>query len=261
MNTILAEAKRDYEAGRFEQATKKYRMILDADPENALAHQGLAQCLNRLGQYGEAAVECSRALELDPGLAIAHTILGGSIYFRQQRFEEGEAALRKAIELDPALEEAYVSLGATLSEQERFQEAESVLRRALELNPNRSITHYNLNIVYAQQRRYSDALREALRAFQLGPSIRTGLAMISVFLAYLAARRLSLFYLLLSLFLCLPFLVPSLLTLPLFVLFIGYWTMGVLSDLRSGQRVRGVALLLLVVALVALYVYRMLYGL
>ena len=260
MNTILAEAKRDYEAGRFEQATKKYRMILDADPENALAHQGLAQCLNRLGQYGEAAVECSRALELDPGLAIAHTILGGSIYFRQQRFEEGEAALRKAIELDPALEEAYVSLGATLSEQERFQEAEPVLRRALELNPNRSITHYNLSIAYGRQKRYAAALREALRAFQLEPSMRIGWAMILGVLGYLEEHRL-LFLLLRACFLILPFLVPSLLTLPLFVLGTGYLTLGIVLDLRSGQRVRGVALLLLVVALVALYVYRMLYGL
>ncbi|MCR4408586.1 MAG: tetratricopeptide repeat protein [Anaerolineae bacterium] len=259
METILAEAKQDYEAGRLKQAAEKYRMILDANPDDALAHQGLAQCLNRFARYEEAIEECNRALELDPGLAIPHSFLG-SIYFRQHRFEEGEIEFRRAIELDPALEEAYISLGATLSEQERFQEAESVLRRALELNPNRSITHYNLSIAYGRQKRYHAALREALRAFQLEPSMRIGWAIILGVLGYLEEHRL-LFLLLRACFLILPFLVPSLLTLPLFALGIGYLTLGIVLDLRSGRRARGVTLLLLVVALVAMYVYHMIYSL
>jgi len=216
MDTILAEAKRDYEADKFKEAAKKYQMILEADPENAPAHQGLAQCLNRLGQYEEAAAECGRALELDSGLAIPHAILGGSIYFRQRRFEKGETELRKAIELDPALEEAYISLGTTLGEQERFQEAVSVLRRALELNPDRSITHYNLSIAYARQKNYSNALREAVRAFQLGPSIRTAKGLVAFVLGYLLAEHRILFSLFILAFLLLSFIVPSLL--------IGLWT-------------------------------------
>jgi tetratricopeptide (TPR) repeat protein len=260
METMLAKAKRDQMAGKFQRAAEKYRRILETDPENALAHQGLAECLNSLGQYEEAAEECNRALELDPELAIPYAVLGGGIYYRQQRFEEGEAALRRAIELDPALEEAYVSLGITLSKQERLQEAVDALQKALEVNPKRSLTYYNLGVVYIRQKRYSNALRETFRAFKLGPSIQTGKAVIWVGLRWLAEHP-ALFYLSVMILAILPVVLSSFLAIPLAVLIVGLLAGGVWWHFRAGNRTTALVQLLLTVAVAALYAYDILFGL
>ncbi len=105
----LAEAERDYKAGRLASAARKYRMILNADAKNVPAYQGLALCLMGLGQYRDAEEQCNRALGLGQELATTYAILG-TLYSRQQRFEEGETLLHKAIELDPTVEKAYIEL-------------------------------------------------------------------------------------------------------------------------------------------------------
>jgi tetratricopeptide (TPR) repeat protein len=253
MEALFIEAEQDYTDGKFQEAAEKYRMIIEAEPENAIAHQGLAQCLNRLGEFEEAAKECNRALELDTDLAIPYAVLGGSIYFRQRRHRESEAALRKAIALDPTCEEARISLGATLSRQGRLEEAVVALKEALELNPDRSIAHYNLGLVYGKQERYSDALREAFRAFQLGPSFQT--AELTVLAAWACLKR-HRGLLLTAWVICvlLPVLTRSLLALPLFALAAGFLFYGVILHFRAGRKTRGVILLLVGLAMTTLYV-------
>jgi len=52
------------------------------NPNDALAHQLLAQCLNKLNKSEDAMAEARNALELDPVLAIPHLILALSLLRR-----------------------------------------------------------------------------------------------------------------------------------------------------------------------------------
>jgi tetratricopeptide (TPR) repeat protein len=260
METLLTEAKQYYMAGKFREAAELYRTITGTEPNNAYAHQGLAQCLNRLGQFEEAAEECRQALALNSGLAIPYTILGGSVYPRQRRYGESEAALKKATELDPACIEAHISLGATLSMQERFQEAIASLQKALALQPDSGIAHHNLSVVYARQKRHLDALKEASRAFQLEPSFKMAESWVLTALGCLAEHR-ALFFLFWLVILLPPYVTRSLLTAPLWVFIIWRITYGARSDLRSGRRARGITQLALGAISAVLYVYNLVYGL
>jgi len=259
MKSRLAEASENYEAGKFEQAAEGFRAVLETNSRNALARQGLAQCLNRLRQYEEATEECNRALELEPELAIPYAVLG-SIYHRQRCFEKSEAASRRAIELDSSLLDPYVCLGATLMEQQRLEEAISVLHKALELSPNDSIARYNLSITYTRQKRHAEAVREALRAFRLGPSTRTGKLLVTSILIRLEEHR-ALFSLFVLVLLLIPFLFPTLATLPIFLLIMVRLAFGIRTHLQSRQPTRAVQLLVLVLTLTGLYTYHLLYGL
>lgn len=263
IDIMLAKAKQEYRKGKFQEAERSYRTILEMAPQNAQAHQGLAQCLNRLGRYQEAVAECARALELDPRLAVPHAILA-SIYCRQGQFMLAEMEARKAIELDPTLEEAYISLGAILIEQRRFQEAALALHKALQLNSSRSQTHYNLAILYIRQHLFSEALGEAFKAFRLSPSFSTawlvGLSILARILAFQAAHRFLFASLLLALLL-LCFVVRSFFTLPLFLLFVAYGTISVVVLLQSGKRATGSVFLISLLVLIVLYMYNLFYGL
>jgi tetratricopeptide (TPR) repeat protein len=245
MSSTLAEARVDYEEGRFEEAARKYRAIVEIEPDNALAYQGLCRCLNRFGRHDEAIEECHRALELDPGLALPYAVLGG-IYSRQQRLEESEAALRRALELDPTLEETLIMLGTVIAQQGRLEEAEGFLEEALELDPTetRDRLHHNLARVYYLQGRYAEATREAVLAFRSDPSLQRAHVVAILGHEWLSREYRILFISLAVVFAVLSVALPPVLALPFFLPLVSYnlW----IIILQRGEQWR-VALLVLVV--------------
>jgi Flp pilus assembly protein TadD len=74
MQPSLIDAKQFYENGNYDEAARLCRVALVINPNDALAHQNLAQCLNKLNKSEEAMAEARNALELDPVLAIPHLI-------------------------------------------------------------------------------------------------------------------------------------------------------------------------------------------
>src|SRR5579859_6826090 len=62
------------------------------------------------GEFPEAVVEFSNALQLDPNLAPAHFKLGES-YLKMRRFPEAYRELHRAVELDPSNSKASLDLG------------------------------------------------------------------------------------------------------------------------------------------------------
>jgi len=251
MDAKLTEAKRHYKTGNYRKALRDYQAVLDIEPDNAIAYQGMAQSMSRLGQFGEAEKACCQALELNPNLAIPYAILGGGVYFRQQLWQEAEEALRKAIALDPMIEEAYISLGGVLIEQGRLQDAMDVLHTTIEMNPKRHMAYYNLSVAYAQQGKTLDALKVAFRAFQAVPSINTGRAVASYILRYLVEQ--PIFYLVLISFAILPFVLPLAYAIILSMVVAGFHTWQAILNFQLGNRKAGGVHLLLTIALVTLY--------
>jgi Flp pilus assembly protein TadD len=76
-----------------------------------------------------------KAVEIDPGMAIAHRQLG-YLAFNDGDFATAETHFRKAVEAAPTFADAWVSLAATLATESRHQEAEEAVKRALEIDPH-----------------------------------------------------------------------------------------------------------------------------
>ena len=119
LQTTNAEAYELYLKGRFfwnqrgiglKKALHYFELALIEDPEYALAMSGVADAYGLLSWYGElppaeanpkAIAASKRAVQLDPGLAEAHTSLGFSQLWHDWDRASAEHEFRRAIELNP----------------------------------------------------------------------------------------------------------------------------------------------------------------
>src|SRR5215470_4482728 len=105
------------------------------------------------------------------GMAGAYGELGGS-FAGAPTDETCRAAIRaarKALELDPGLAEPHVLLGQILKKQFRWADAEAEYKQALALNPNNSAAHLEYAGWLTSHGRVDEALAWSRHARELDP--------------------------------------------------------------------------------------------
>ena len=95
------------------------------------------------GQLGPAADCYRKALTADPGLAAAHSNLGG-VAFRQGDMSLARIEFESALALDPDQPEARYNLATLLYQQGEVERAAAELRRVVQQDPWFADAHYNL---------------------------------------------------------------------------------------------------------------------
>lgn len=119
-----------------------------------------------------------RALEHDPGFALAYAGLGNAFgalsYYGhispQEGFPRARAAAQRALELDPRLPEAHVTLAL-----ERFffgwdwPAAEAAVSKALKLDPNLAVAYTVRSLIEISRGEFDAALASARRGRALDP--------------------------------------------------------------------------------------------
>lgn len=118
-----------------------------------------------------------RAIELDPGYALAHAGLADS-YLRlsntylppREVLPQGKSAALRAVSLDDGLAEAHSSLGAVkLYHDYDWRGAESEFRLAIELAPGTALAYGRLGALLMLNGRFADAEEELSKAQELDP--------------------------------------------------------------------------------------------
>jgi tetratricopeptide (TPR) repeat protein len=113
------------------------------------AYEWFTAGMGKESEPGQAAAaeECYReALARDPGLAAAHTNLGGLLCGRGD-IGAGRAEFEAALALDPEQPEARYNLAVILYRQGEIEQAASELRRVVAHSPWFADAHYNLATV------------------------------------------------------------------------------------------------------------------
>lgn len=132
----------------------------------------------RTGEGLRTAVEYfSRAIEADPGYALAHAgladayaiLLDYGILPPQRALPELKAAARRALELDATLAEAHTSLAMAHQFEWQWAAAEREFRRALALNPGYAVAHHRYALFLTSMERPAESLGEIRRALELEP--------------------------------------------------------------------------------------------
>jgi TolB-like protein/DNA-binding winged helix-turn-helix (wHTH) protein/Tfp pilus assembly protein PilF len=111
------------------------------------------------------------------GLAYAYETLGGTFVGvpTSETRPKAVRAARKALELDPGLAEAHAVLGRILKKQFQWANAEAEYMQSLSLNPNNSFAHVEYAEWLVSHGRVDEALAWSRRARELDPLGRSGI--------------------------------------------------------------------------------------
>jgi tetratricopeptide (TPR) repeat protein len=150
--------------GKWDQAEKDYRKILEENPHYSGIHFRLARLIlskpNPAPDFREQArKELQQELEIDPANAGAEYILG-ELSRQAGDFPEAVEHFTKATKFDPNFADAYLGLGISLLNEKKYTEAVPPLEMAVKLQPGNPSGHYSLATAYARTGRKEDAERE-----------------------------------------------------------------------------------------------------
>jgi adenylate cyclase len=147
----------------------------------------------KLSENEKAIVLFRKALELDPGYALAYTGLADAFAQKAGIFGSEEAWFdssikmsKKAIDLDPNLSEGYKSLGVVYAYRGKFRSAIGYYSKALELNPNFGAAINNIGSMYWWLGRYDEAYPWAVKSIQVDPARASGYATLGLIYTGLA---------------------------------------------------------------------------
>ncbi|HEX9733523.1 MAG TPA: tetratricopeptide repeat protein [Thermoanaerobaculia bacterium] len=153
---------------RHEAALGELERAVELEPGSALAHFNLGVTLGLLGRTEPAIAALELALRLKPDYAEARYDLG-VLRRRQGDLEGALAALQEVLRERPGAAEVHREIGIVYRRQGRFDDAAAALRRALEIAPGDAVARTDLGITYGRQGREEEALAELRRAIELEP--------------------------------------------------------------------------------------------
>ena len=158
------DADANEQQGKWDQAEKDYRKILEQNPRYPAIHFRLARLIlskpNPPSDFAEQAKkELHQELEIDPANAGAEYVLG-ELARQAQDLPEAVKHFSKATELESHFGDAYLGLGMSLLAQKNYADAVAPLEKAVELQPANPAGHYSLATAYARTGRKDDAQRE-----------------------------------------------------------------------------------------------------
>jgi protein O-GlcNAc transferase len=155
--SVLAAYARALAANRqFPAAVTHMKEAITADPKNAEWHDELGSLYAQQHNWADARQAFSAAIELDPGMAMAHMHLGVVLKAEQQPGALDELA--KAYQLAPQSPVVALEYGEALAGAGQDEQAIPVLQHALELNPNATGVAYQLGLALQRSNRVQDAI-------------------------------------------------------------------------------------------------------
>lgn len=150
--------------GKWDQAAKEYRQILELDPHMPGIHFKMGRLLLSepnapADAADQAKKEFEQELEIDPSNAGAEYVLG-ELAGQAQQWEDAIRHFSRAAKLDSGFGDAFLGWGSALLSTKQFSEAVAPLETAVKLEPQNPAGHYNLAIAYTRSGRKEEGDRQ-----------------------------------------------------------------------------------------------------
>ncbi len=164
----------------FRRGMEYLSQAIQMDPNYALAHAELAQCISVPCYYGsvdpnvaypKARVAALRALEIDPNLAEGHEVLATILKNYDWDWTGAEKEYKRAIELNPNYATAHYHYSYLLAELGRFEEAIREATEALSRDPMSALLNAGLAFVLLHARKLDQCIEQALTAAEVDPNM------------------------------------------------------------------------------------------
>ena len=149
--------------GKWEDAARKYRVVLERNPHLPGMHYRLGRLLlsepKKTPPVEEAKHEFEEELKLSPGNAGAHYVLG-ELARQAQQWPQAIEHFSAAATLDAGFADAFIGLGRSLIAAGRAPEAIAPLEMSVKMQPQNPVAHFHLATAYRRAGRREDANRE-----------------------------------------------------------------------------------------------------
>jgi Tfp pilus assembly protein PilF len=122
LEALLQQAIGHHRSGRFSEAERLYRRVLQFEPDHPGVTNYLGIVLKDQDRLDEAAAVFHRAISIAPDFAPGHSNLG-NILFTQGKLQEAEVSYRRALALKPDMVDALKNLGLVIVDSGRFAES------------------------------------------------------------------------------------------------------------------------------------------
>lgn len=157
------------------EAIELLEAVVAEVPRYGEAHAVLADAwmlrfdLPRNEAMERAGAAARRALAIDPGLPLAHTVLAATLLFHRLDWAGAEEHLDRALELDPESPDAVFLSAILASTLGRHEQAIANARRAATLEPGQ-LPGLSIAWFYYFAGRFDEAVVEAERVLELAPA-------------------------------------------------------------------------------------------
>lgn len=142
-----------------ELAADAARTALQLAPGLPLAHYRLGEVALFKSSAQEALTEFEAERTLNPGYAPVYDRLG-DVFLRTEKYQQAQQALMKSISLDTSRTGPFILMGKVLLRRNDPQSALLYLKRAGKMDPNNFITHTLLGQAYRSLGKEEDAKHE-----------------------------------------------------------------------------------------------------
>ena len=150
------------------EALKSFQGALEADPQWAPAHAGLARVLEN-EDPPKAAAAAAKALSIDPDLADARLLLAG-LHLDDDRDKEARAEIDKVLAFNPAHLDAHAMLAAVAYVKDDKATYDSEVAKVLAINPSYGEVYRLAGQHAASHYRFDEAAALAEKALSLDPT-------------------------------------------------------------------------------------------
>jgi len=155
-----------------------FSRAVEVDPGSPIAHSVLARGLSMRGRNEDAARHYRRSIELAPDRPVPHNNLG-LLLFQEGRIDEAIEEFRATLRVQDDYARGRTNLGGALLRRGDVAEAEAVLREAVRREPGDVGARANLGHALLARGRFEEAAREfetVLAANPRVPEAHEGLA-------------------------------------------------------------------------------------
>jgi len=167
--------------GDLHQSIDAYQLAVQKDPNYALAYAGLASAYALRGQapyddmspkdaQPKAREAAERALQLDPQLAEAHSVLASVSFSYDWNFDAAEHEFQQAFALGPNDPTAHLWFSHYCLLRNRMQQARDENARTLELDPVSPLFNTVRAEIYYHARQYDEAVTQGRQIVEQYPS-------------------------------------------------------------------------------------------
>ncbi len=168
VSPLLEASEASLRKGDYRNAQVIASRALDVDPKNSEAHRIIADACFALGREADAEREYSAAIALDPGNARAELGLA-QLAEMQRKWNTAASHYRRAGELNSKSVTAALGLGRTMEELKEKTSARIAFGRAVETDPTDPVARNDFGVFLARSDETDQAIEQLSEAVRISP--------------------------------------------------------------------------------------------